>query len=77
MKTLEQLYRVRSKVYQPPPPTSILLPNVAKSKCLGRGVGIEQAHPSPSICPASGNIKLINLLEGYYFCVHKNVTILH
>lgn len=70
---LEQVYRVRSKVYQPPPPTSILLPNVAQSKCLG----LEQAHPSPSICLASGNIKLGNLIEGYDFCVHKNVTILH
>lgn len=77
IKILEQLYRVRSKVCQPPPPASILLPNVAQSKCPGRGIRIEQAHPSPSICPASGNIKLRNLIEGYYFCVHKNVTILH
>lgn len=73
MKTLEQLYRVRPEVH--PPAVSCL--QLAKSRSLGRGVGIEQARRDPSlnICPASGNIKLRDLLEGGVVCV--NVTILH
>jgi len=67
-KTLEQLYSIRPEVCPP----CILPPLVAKSKCLGRGIGIEQTcrDPSLKIFPASGNIKFRDLIEGGGFeCV--------